>query len=577
MNMASKKSDEDYIFLIESEEMLIEASRAILEVEHSGIDLEAMNKVFRAVHSIKGGAQMIEFFPLAEIAHHLEDLLVPYRQSDQKVSDEIVGLILNAVDLMQDLIAGYKAGSIIDEFKVRQEELLKKIGKLKTGKSVMLLDKVKDDINNTNNRTINNDQYKNLVYINLSFKINTDMLNVKQVLIEKRLSDLGTIIYFKITGNLDEIVITTNETYSAIADNLKIQDVEQIHMLFLNENRNKRAVPKSILDFLVRNFEELAHEIWNGEVDENNQSIELLEKMLMNNLQYIQPDLYDRLFILVKTLKIWLDLQYIELALIIEKQIISIWEELFPMNCTQEMFRLIKLTDKHIDRNILLAYVKQDDIKYYFIDLSEVEVLELEEYEHLRTFKEALTAEGKVVHLTTRNRRHLFLPRTITGLALYSSPSQAFFDLKGGDELQKQMNVLVVNEELSDIGLSSNKYSIKYVASIPEAEASFKTEKHHIVIIYSYNNEEYLELVRFIKDYDVFTEIIVVKLEPSIDSLVQAFEGGIYDFLVAPVTEIKLIESINGATQKITRLWSQIEKLALNKKATRLEVIDVSR
>lgn len=103
------------IFFVESGEMLNEASLALLKAEDIGNPAEAINQVFRAVHSIKGGAQSLGFTQLAEVAHCLEGFLVPLRQGDCAIDSQAVSLMLEALDVIEGQLQAYQTGQALPD------------------------------------------------------------------------------------------------------------------------------------------------------------------------------------------------------------------------------------------------------------------------------------------------------------------------------------------------------------------------------------------------------------------------------------------------------------------------------
>jgi len=98
------------IFYIESGEMLSEASLALLRAEEVGNPQEAIHQVFRTIHSIKGGAQSLGFEQLSEVAHRMENFLVPLRHGDGTIDNQAVSLILEAMDVIEMQLSAYQAG-----------------------------------------------------------------------------------------------------------------------------------------------------------------------------------------------------------------------------------------------------------------------------------------------------------------------------------------------------------------------------------------------------------------------------------------------------------------------------------
>ena len=97
------------IFFVESGEMLSEASLALLRAEEAENPQEAINQVFRAIHSIKGGAQSLGFEQLSEVAHSMEDFLVPLRNGCA-IGGQVVSLILEAMDVIEMQLSAFQAG-----------------------------------------------------------------------------------------------------------------------------------------------------------------------------------------------------------------------------------------------------------------------------------------------------------------------------------------------------------------------------------------------------------------------------------------------------------------------------------
>lgn len=89
-------------FFAECEELLEGLHDALNTLAEGGGDPEAINIVFRAVHSIKGGAGAFGLAPLVACAHRLETALDQLRGGSGTVGPETVGLLYRGADLLQD-------------------------------------------------------------------------------------------------------------------------------------------------------------------------------------------------------------------------------------------------------------------------------------------------------------------------------------------------------------------------------------------------------------------------------------------------------------------------------------------
>ncbi len=89
------------VFFDEAEELLAEAERLLLGIDIDQPDTEDLNAIFRAAHSIKGGAATFGFMDMAEITHVLENLLDKIRKNEMKLTSEHVDAFLAAKDVLK--------------------------------------------------------------------------------------------------------------------------------------------------------------------------------------------------------------------------------------------------------------------------------------------------------------------------------------------------------------------------------------------------------------------------------------------------------------------------------------------
>ncbi len=93
------------VFFEESFEGLDTMEAELLNLVPGEEDLETINTIFRAAHSIKGGSGTFGFSSVADFTHVLETLLDQIRQGERELSTEHVNLLLKAVDCLRALLA----------------------------------------------------------------------------------------------------------------------------------------------------------------------------------------------------------------------------------------------------------------------------------------------------------------------------------------------------------------------------------------------------------------------------------------------------------------------------------------
>jgi two-component system chemotaxis sensor kinase CheA len=102
-------------FFQECEEQLVELEAGLLQMNEGNADPETVNAVFRAVHSIKGGAGAFKLDDLVRFAHIFETTLDQVRAGTLAPTPEVMKTVLRAADILADLVAAARDGGVVDE------------------------------------------------------------------------------------------------------------------------------------------------------------------------------------------------------------------------------------------------------------------------------------------------------------------------------------------------------------------------------------------------------------------------------------------------------------------------------
>lgn len=98
-------------FFQECAELLGELEERFAEVQRGEVGDDAAQAVFRAVHSIEGGAGAFGFADLVSFAHVLETVLDDVRNGKKRFTPPVVEVCLRACDALADLVAGARDGT----------------------------------------------------------------------------------------------------------------------------------------------------------------------------------------------------------------------------------------------------------------------------------------------------------------------------------------------------------------------------------------------------------------------------------------------------------------------------------
>lgn len=101
-------SDFYQTFFDEADELLADMEQHLLVLQPEAPDAEQLNAIFRAAHSIKGGAGTFGFSVLQETTHLMENLLDEARRGEMQLNTDIINLFLETKDIMQEQLDAYK-------------------------------------------------------------------------------------------------------------------------------------------------------------------------------------------------------------------------------------------------------------------------------------------------------------------------------------------------------------------------------------------------------------------------------------------------------------------------------------
>ena len=103
-------------FVVESREHLADVENQFLAIEAAGADInvDLVNEVFRAVHSIKGASGFLGFSTLGALAHSLENVLNLIRNRELVPDTANVDVMLRAADVLREMIEDIDQSNDVD-------------------------------------------------------------------------------------------------------------------------------------------------------------------------------------------------------------------------------------------------------------------------------------------------------------------------------------------------------------------------------------------------------------------------------------------------------------------------------
>ena len=105
-----------HLFIDESLEHLADIQNDLLAIEATGADIDEnlVNKVYRAAHSIKGGAGFMGLTNIKNLTHEMENILGKIRSREMVPNSEVINILLLASDTLVELINNVTQSNEID-------------------------------------------------------------------------------------------------------------------------------------------------------------------------------------------------------------------------------------------------------------------------------------------------------------------------------------------------------------------------------------------------------------------------------------------------------------------------------
>lgn len=108
------------VFFEEASEHLASMESLLLALDVADPDMDELNAIFRAAHSIKGGAGTFGFTDMTEVTHILETLLDKLRKQEMQLTTEMVDAFLQAGDAISMQLAAHRGEGEVDQQVIRE-------------------------------------------------------------------------------------------------------------------------------------------------------------------------------------------------------------------------------------------------------------------------------------------------------------------------------------------------------------------------------------------------------------------------------------------------------------------------
>ena len=102
-------------FFAEAEQQVEQLESNILVIEGDPSNHDAIDEIFRAAHTLKGGSATVEMTEITHFTHTVEDVLDEVRSDRVKVDENIVDILLSSIDVIKAMLEARQNGSVYEE------------------------------------------------------------------------------------------------------------------------------------------------------------------------------------------------------------------------------------------------------------------------------------------------------------------------------------------------------------------------------------------------------------------------------------------------------------------------------
>ena len=99
-------------FFAEAEQQVDNLESNVLVIENDPTNHEAIDEIFRAAHTLKGGSATVEMNEIASFTHSVEDMLDEIRSDKLKVTEPVIDVLLNSIDVIKAMLEARMNGSV---------------------------------------------------------------------------------------------------------------------------------------------------------------------------------------------------------------------------------------------------------------------------------------------------------------------------------------------------------------------------------------------------------------------------------------------------------------------------------
>ncbi|MDR0313999.1 MAG: chemotaxis protein CheA, partial [Treponema sp.] len=102
-------------FFSEAQMQVDTLEQNVLVLESGGANKDAVDEIFRAAHTLKGGSATVEMMELSHFTHLVEDVFDAIRSDQLAINEDVVDILLSAIDVIKAMLGKRMEGAVYQE------------------------------------------------------------------------------------------------------------------------------------------------------------------------------------------------------------------------------------------------------------------------------------------------------------------------------------------------------------------------------------------------------------------------------------------------------------------------------
>ncbi|TJX66291.1 chemotaxis protein CheA [Soehngenia saccharolytica] len=246
------------LFFEETEEYLQLLNDNMLRIEQNINDIDSLEEMFRAAHTLKGMAATMGYKSMTDLTHRMESLLGLLKSGENFKEDNIINLIFRCLDKLTEIVEDLRNNKDDTYVKDLLEELEQLINKNDQNKKTEKVDELKEFVLSETDENVIKSAYErgyNAYVIDVTIDDGCLLKGPRAYLVINNLEKIGDVIYtYPDAQNLENgeyektfrLILLTKETIADVKEKIEnVSEIENVNILEIQPNYSTETNLKS--------------------------------------------------------------------------------------------------------------------------------------------------------------------------------------------------------------------------------------------------------------------------------------------------------------------------------------------